>query len=89
MIMVWNNWCHSLLEKKKQNKQNKTKKKHTKTLELLLTSLPSQFQDIHSPDKLNDRDCCLNFESCHSPNKEISEKGVFISEMRGKMLLNL
>ena len=26
------------------------------TLDLLLTSLPGQFQDIHSPDKLSDRD---------------------------------
>ena len=26
------------------------------TLELLLTSLPGQFQDIHSPDKLSDHD---------------------------------
>ena len=26
------------------------------TLDLLLTSLPSQFQDIHSPDKLSDHD---------------------------------
>ena len=26
------------------------------TLDLLLTSLPGQFQDIHSPDKLRDHD---------------------------------
>ena len=26
------------------------------TLDLLLTSLPGQFQDIHSPGKLNDHD---------------------------------
>ena len=26
------------------------------TLDLLLTSLPGQFQDIHSPDKLSDHD---------------------------------
>ena len=41
--MVWNNWYTSLLEKKN-------------TLDLLLTSLPDQFQDIHSPDKLCDHD---------------------------------
>ena len=26
------------------------------TLDLILTSLPGQFQEIHSPDKLNDHD---------------------------------
>ena len=26
------------------------------TLDLILTSLPGQFQDVHSPDKLNDHD---------------------------------
>ena len=41
--MVWNNWYTSLLETKN-------------TLDLLLTSLPGQFQDIHSPDKHSDRD---------------------------------
>ena len=41
--MVWKNWYTSLLEKKN-------------TLDLLLTSLPGQFQDIHSPDKLSDHD---------------------------------
>ena len=43
MIMVWNNWCTAPLEKKK-------------SLDLLLTSLPGQFQDIHSPDKLSEHD---------------------------------
>ena len=43
MIMVWNNWYTSLREKKS-------------TLDLILTSLPDQFQDIHSPDKLSDHD---------------------------------
>ena len=43
MMMVWNNWCTSPLDKKN-------------TLDLLLTSLPGQFQDIDSPDKLSDRD---------------------------------
>ena len=44
MVMVWNNWYTSLLEKKKN------------TLDLILTSLPDQFQDIHSPDKLSDHE---------------------------------
>ena len=42
--MVWNNWCTSPLEKKKIQ------------LDLLLTSLLGQFQDIHSPDKPSDHD---------------------------------
>ena len=41
------------------------------TLDLLLTSLPGQFQDIHSLDKLK---YCWNFESCHFLHKETSEK---------------
>ena len=51
-------------------------------LDLLLTSLPGQFQDIHrSHTGQTQRSCCCwNFESCHSPHKETSEKGVFISE---------
>ena len=42
--MIWNNWYTSLLKKKKN------------TVDLILTSLPGQFQDIHSPDKLSDHD---------------------------------
>ena len=65
------------------------------TLELLFSSLPGQLQDIHSPNKTQGlRYCCWNFETCHSPHKETSEKGVFISEWwlwiyGGKMHLNL
>ena len=36
-------------------REKKTKKKKN-TLDLILTSLPGQFQDIHSPDKLSDHD---------------------------------
>ena len=43
MIIVWNNWCTSLLEKEN-------------TLDLLLTFLSGQFQDIHSKDTLSDHD---------------------------------
>ena len=43
--MVWNNWCTSLLEIKIHC-----------TLDLILISLPCQFQDIHFPDKLSDHD---------------------------------
>ena len=39
MIMVWSKWCTSPLEKKYIR---------------FITSLPGQFQDIHSPDKLSD-----------------------------------
>ena len=31
------------------------------TLDLILTSLPGQFQDIHSPDKLSDHDIVSGF----------------------------
>ena len=63
------------------------------TLDLLLTSLPGQFQDIHSPDKLSDHGiyCCWNFESWHSPN--LGERCIYIRKMImnlwGKMHLNL
>ena len=56
-------------------------------LDLILTSLPGQFQDVHSPDKLNDHDIVSgtlkifrNLENFHPPNKETSEKSVFIPE---------
>ena len=35
-------------------KKTKKKKKKKKTLDLILTTLPGQFQDGHSPDKLSD-----------------------------------
>ena len=48
------------------------------TLDLILSTLPGQFKDVHSPDKLSDHDIVSgNF---HPPNKETSEKGVSISE---------
>ena len=41
------------------------------TLDLILTSLPGQFADIHSPDKLSDHDICFWYiENCYPPNKE-------------------
>ena len=52
------------------------------TLDLILTTLPGQFQDVHSPDKLNDHIMTSSQEpsKLSSPNKETSEKGVSISE---------
>ena len=50
------------------------------TLDLILTSLPGQFQDVHSPDKLSDHDIVSATLQIHSPNKETSEIGVSISE---------
>ena len=48
------------------------------TLDLLLTSLPGQFQDIHSPDKLSDHDIVAGtLKIVISPHKETSEKGVY------------
>ena len=51
------------------------------TLVLMLTSLPGQFQDILSPDKLSDHDIVSGFLRLFIPHyKETSEEGVFISE---------
>ena len=51
------------------------------TLDLILTTLPGQFQDVHSPDKLSDHDIISGTSNIFiPPNKETSEKGVSISE---------
>ena len=50
------------------------------TLDLILTALPGQFKDVHSPDKLSDHDIVSGTLKFSSPNKETSEKGVSISE---------
>ena len=52
------------------------------TLDLILTSLPGQFQEIHSPDKLSDHDVSGTLKVYIPPKKEISEEGVFISQRR-------
>ena len=50
-------------------------------LDLILTTLPGQFQDVHSPDKLSDHDIVSGTLKIFIPkNKETSEKSVFISE---------
>ena len=50
-------------------------------LDLILTTLPGQFQDVHSPDKLIDHDIISGtLKIFIPPNKETSEKGVSISE---------
>ena len=53
-----------------------TREKNTLDLDLILTTLPGQFQDVHSPDNLVIR----NLENFHPPNKETSEKDVSILE---------
>ena len=55
------------------------------TLDLILTSLPGQFQEIHSPDKLSDHDVVsgtLKVYAPPPPPKETSEEGIFISQRR-------
>ena len=48
----------------------------------ILTSLPSQFQEIYSPDKFSDYDIVSGFfENLYSTYKEKLEEIVFISEM--------
>ena len=39
-------------------------------LDLILTSLPGQFQEIHSPDKLSDHDVISGTLKIHIPQKE-------------------
>ena len=50
------------------------------TLDLILTTLPGQIQDVHSPDKLSDHDIVSGTLKIPPPNKETSEKGVSLSE---------
>ena len=51
------------------------------TLDLILTTLPGQFPDVHSSDKLSDHDIVSGtLKNFHPPNKETSEKGVSLSE---------
>ena len=72
MIMVWNNGCTSLLEKN--------------ALDLLLTSLPGQFQDIHSPDKLNDHDVVAGtLKVVIPPIRKPQERYIYIR----KVIMNL
>ena len=55
-----------------------------------LTSLPGQFQEIHSPDKLSDHDVISGTLKVYTPpppkkkkkKKETSEEGVLISQRR-------
>ena len=51
-----------------------------KILDLILTTLPGQFQDVHFPDILSDHDIVSGNLKIFIPNKETSEKGVSISE---------
>ena len=56
------------------------------TLDLILTSLPCQFHEIHSPDKLSDHDEISGTLKVHTHvppphphhQKETSGKGVFV-----------
>ena len=58
------------------------------TLDLIRTSLPGQFQEIHSPDKLSEHDVVTGTLKVYIPppprptQKETSEEGVFISQRR-------
>ena len=52
------------------------------TLDLILTSLPGQFQEVRSPDKLSDHDVISGTSKVYILPKKTSEEGVFISERR-------
>ena len=56
------------------------------TLDLILTSLPGQFVDIHSPDKLSDHDIVSGtLKIAIPPIKNLGEKCVIIR----KVIMNL
>ena len=48
------------------------------TLDLILTSLPGQFQEIHSPDKLSDHDVISGTLKIHIPPKKKPRRKVFL-----------
>ena len=51
------------------------------TLDLIITSLPSQFLDIHSPDSLSDHDIVSGtLKIVIPPIKKTSEEGISLSE---------
>ena len=53
------------------------------TLDLILTSLPGQFQEIHSPHKLSDHDVISGtLKIPIPPKKETSEEGVFVPKWK-------
>ena len=63
-------------------------------LDLLLTSLPSQFQDIHSPDKLSDHDIVAGtlkvvIPPIKKPWRKVYYIRKVIMNLLGKMHLNL
>ena len=56
------------------------------TLDLLLTSLPGQFQVIHSPDKLSDHDIVAGTSKVPPyKKKNLGERCIYIR----KMIMNL
>ena len=56
------------------------------TLELILTTLPGQFQDIHSPDKLSDHDTVSGTLKIFIPAiKKLRERCIHIR----KVIMNL
>ena len=47
------------------------------TLDLILTSLPCQFQEIHSPDKLSDHDVVSGTLKVYIPSKKKPRRKVY------------
>ena len=48
------------------------------TMDLILTSLPSQFQEIHSPDKLSDHDVVSGTLKVYIPLKKKPQRKVYL-----------
>ena len=62
------------------HKGKKLPTREKNTLDLILITLPGQFQDIHSPDKLSDHDIISGTLKIFIPPIRTSEKGVSLSE---------
>ena len=48
------------------------------TLDLIFTSLPGHFQEIHSPDKLSDHDVVSGTLKIYIPHKKKSRRKVYL-----------
>ena len=65
MIMVWNSWL--IFPTREEN-----------TLGLIITSIPGQFKDIHSPDKLSDHDIVAGILKTFIPPKKKPRRKVYL-----------
>ena len=55
------------------------------TLDLILTSLPGQFQEIHSPDKFSDHDVVSGTLKVYIPHKKKPRRKVYLYQKSKKI----